>query len=62
MWKLSNTLLNGNMVMEEIKKGIEDILKFSENETTQYPNLLDTMNAVVIGKTYSSECLQKETG
>jgi hypothetical protein len=30
-WKLSNTLLNNNMVKEEIKTETKDFLKFNEN-------------------------------
>jgi hypothetical protein len=49
-WKLSNTLLNDNMVKEEIKKEIKDILEFNENEATIYPNIWNTMKAVLRGK------------
>jgi hypothetical protein len=30
-WKLNNTLLNDNLVKEEIKKEVEDFLQFNEN-------------------------------
>jgi hypothetical protein len=38
-WKLKNSLLNDNLVREEMKKEIKDFLEFNENVDTLYPNL-----------------------
>jgi hypothetical protein len=50
MWKLNNTLLNGILVKEKIRKEIKDFLEINENEATTYPNLWDTMKAFLRGK------------
>ena len=50
MWKQNNTLLNDNLVKEEIKKEIKDFLKFNKNEAKIYTYLWDTMKAVLRGK------------
>jgi hypothetical protein len=42
MWKLNNSLLNDNLVREEIKKEIKDFLEFNENIDISYPYLWDT--------------------
>ena len=48
--ELNNSLLNDNLIREEINKDIKDFLEFNENVDTPYPNLWDTMIAVLRGK------------
>ena len=42
--------MNHSWVKEEIKKEIKDFQEFNENEGISYPNLWDTMKAVLKGK------------
>jgi hypothetical protein len=49
-WKLNNSLLNGNLFREKIKKEIKDFLEFNENEATMYQNLWNTMKVILSGK------------
>jgi hypothetical protein len=58
--KLNNTLLNDTFVKEGIKKEIEDLLEFNENEATTYPNLWDPMKAFLRGKLISLSSSKKK--
>jgi hypothetical protein len=46
-WKLNNTLLNDQQVIDEIKEEIERFLKVNENENMAYWNLWDTAKALL---------------
>jgi hypothetical protein len=45
-WKLNNTLLNDQWVIDEIEEEIKRFLEVNENENTTYWNIWDTAKAV----------------
>ena len=56
------SLLNDNLVKEEVKGEIKDFLEFNENDDTIYTNLCDTGNAVIRGKFITLSALVKKFG
>jgi hypothetical protein len=50
------------LVKEEIKEDINDFLELYENEGTSYPNLWDTMKAVLRGKLIPPSAFTKKLG
>ena len=50
IWRLNNTLLNNQQIIEEIKKEIKISIETNENENTTTQNLWDTVKAVLRGR------------
>ena len=50
IWRVNNTLLNNQQIIEEIKKEIKICIETNENENTTIQNLWDTENAVLRGR------------
>ena len=49
-WRLNNTLLNNQEIIEEIKEEIKKYLETHDNENTMIQNLWDAAKAVLRGK------------
>ena len=47
IWRLNNTLLSNEQIVEEIKKEIKICIEMNENENTATQNLRDTVKAVL---------------
>jgi hypothetical protein len=60
-WKLNNTLLNDQGVIDEIKEEIKTFLKVKENGNMMYQNLQDTAKAVLRGKFIAMSAYIKNT-
>ena len=50
IWRLNNTLLNNQQIIEEIKKEIKIYIEMNENENTTTQNQWDTVKAVLKGR------------
>jgi hypothetical protein len=59
-WRLNNTLLNNQWVIEEIREEIKSFLEVNENETT-YQNLWDTEKTVLSRKFMAMSAYIKRT-
>jgi hypothetical protein len=46
-WRLNNTLLKDQWVIEEIRKEIKNFLEFNKNKNTIYQNLWDKAKAIL---------------
>jgi hypothetical protein len=49
-WKMNNTVLSDEWVIDEIKEEIKRFLEVNKNENTTYQNLWDTAKTVLRGK------------
>jgi hypothetical protein len=60
-WKLSNTLLNDQWVIDRTKEEVKSFLEVNENENMTYRNLWDTAKAALRGKFIAMSAYIKRT-
>ena len=61
-WRLNNTLLNNQAIMEEIKEEIKKYLDTKDNENTTAQNLWEAAKAVLKGKFIAIQSYSKRQG
>ena len=61
-WRLNNTLLNNQEIIEEIKEEIKKYLETSDNENAKTQNLQDVAKAVLRGKFIAIQAYLKKQG
>ena len=60
-WRLNNTFLNNQQVIEEIEREIKTFLETNDNENTTTQNLWDTAKAFLRGNFIAIQsCLKKQ--
>ena len=60
IWRLNNTLLNNQQIIEEIKKEIKIGIVVNENGNTMTQNLWDTVKAVLKGRIIALQAYLKK--
>jgi hypothetical protein len=60
-WKLNNSLLNEQWVIDEIKEEVKRFLEVNDNENMTYQNLWNTAKAVLRGKFIAMSAYIKRT-
>ena len=57
IWRLNNTLLNNQQIMEEVKKEIKICIETNDNENTTTTNLWDLVKGVQEGALKEDDCI-----
>jgi hypothetical protein len=60
-WRLKNTFLNDQWIIEDKREKIKKFLEFNENANTLYQNLWDTVKAVLRRKFIAMSAYIKKT-
>ena len=60
IWRLNNTLLKNQQIIEEIKKEIKICIEMNENENPATQDLWDTVKAVLRGKSIAIQAYLKK--